>query len=228
MKYFILILVGFFLALVGCKKNELKKPTDVTISIDINRNLSSEGHLSFHDGYIRLASFSVEGVRQEGADVELSKEFEQGNLTYFSSSSPINNLNIDIPQGNYTDLDIAFNTFDDNDETTIRVEGLYTNQSNQTYPIIFEFASSESFSINSEADDGGFIIILDKNISSSVLIKLDPVYWFDIVSYNLFDNASLIEVNGSMTIVVDENTNEDIYDLVVDRLDEQTSSVFSN
>lgn len=227
MKYLTLIL-GALILLTACKKNQLKQPTDISVSIDINREQSTDGHLSFQDGYIRLASFSVEGIRQEGADVELEKEFEQGNLTYFNASSPVSNLDIEIPQGSYTSLDIAFNVFDDNDETTIRVEGLYTNQANDTYPIIFEFASSEYFSINSEADDGASIIVLDKDILSTVLIKLDPIYWFDIISYNMFDNASLEEVNGSMSIVVNENTNENIYDLVVDRLDEQTSSVFSN
>lgn len=227
MKHFLLIFSAI-LVLASCQKKELKQPADVTVSIDINREQSTEGHLSFQDGYIRLASFSVEGTRQEGADVELSKEFEQGNLTYFSSSSPISNLDIDIPQGNYTDLDFAFNTFDDNDETTLRVEGLYTNQSSQTIPIIFEFASSEYFSINSEAEDGGSVITLDQNINSTVLIKLDPIYWFDLISNNMFDNATLVEIDGVMTILVDENTNTNIYDNVVDRLDEQTSSVFSN
>ena len=227
MKHFLLIF-GAFLLLIGCQKDNLKEPTSVSVSIDINREQSSDGHLSFQDGYIRLASFAVEGTRQEGADVELSREFAQGNLTYFSSSSPVSGLDIEIPQGNYTDLDIAFNTFDDNDQTTIRVEGLYTNQSNQTTPLVFDFASSEYFSINSESEDGSTVITLDQNINSSVLIKLDPIYWFDLISYNLFDNATLVEIDGVMTILVDENTNTNIYDNVVDRLDEQTSSVFSN
>ncbi len=227
MKHLLLISLAFVL-LMGCQKDDLKEPTSVTVSIDINREESSNGHLSFQDGYIRLASFSVEGTRQEGSEVELSKEFEQGNLTNFSPTLPINNLDIDIPQGNYTNLDIAFNVFDDNDQTTIHVEGLYTNQSNQTTPLIFDFASSEYFSINSEAEDGNPIITLDANISSSVLITLDPVYWFDSISNNLFDNATLVEINGVMTILVDENTNAAIYDIVIDRLDEQTSSVFSN
>jgi hypothetical protein len=227
MKYLLLIF-GTFLLLTACQKEELKQPTDVTVSIDINREESTNGHLSFQDGFIRLASFSVEGTRQEGAEVELSREFEQGNLTNFSPTLPILNLDIDIPQGNYTELDIAFNIFDDNDQTTIHVEGLYTNQSNQTFPLVFDFASSEYFSINSEAEDGNPVITLDANISSSVLITLDPVHWFDSISYNLFDNATLVEINGVMTILVDENTNTAIYDIVIDRLDEQTSSVFSN
>ena len=99
MKYLLLIF-GTFLLLTACQKEELKQPTDVTVSIDINREESTNGHLSFQDGFIRLASFSVEGTRQEGAEVELSREFEQGNLTNFSPTLPILNLDIDIPQGN--------------------------------------------------------------------------------------------------------------------------------
>jgi hypothetical protein len=227
MKKLVLFLTLLILFL-SCKKNELKKPAGVAVKIDINRGPSSEGHLIFSDGYIRLAEFSVEGVRQEGGDVELTKEFEQGNLAYFSSSNTVPNLDIEIPQGNYIDLDVSFDIFDGNDQPTIRVEGIYTNQSNQTTPIVFEFLSSEYFSINSESDDGNSIITLDKNIASSVLIKLDPIYWFDIVSYSMWDNATLVEINGEMTILINEGVNENIYDIVVDRIDEQTSSVFSN
>lgn len=226
MRFILIILILAFSW--GCGKKELNEPTDVDITIDINRSPSSEGHLQFHDGYIRLASFSVEGVRQEGAEVELSKEFESGNLHYFSPSNPVSNLNIEIPQGNYTDLNIAFNTFDDTDDPTILVEGTYTNESNQNFPIIFEFLSSEYFSINSESDDSNSVIELDKDIYSSAFITLDPIYWFDLISTNAWDNADLVEINGDMTILINESNNSAIYDNVADRIDEQTSSVFSN
>lgn len=221
---FTLILAAFW----SCRKKELNEPTHVDITVDINRSLSSEGHLQFNNGYIRLASFSVEGVRQEGPEVELSKEFETGNLHYFSSSNPVSNLELDIPQGNYTDLDISFNTFDDTDDPTIMVKGTYINQSSQSFPVQFEFLSSEYFSINSESDDGSSVIELDKDIYSSALITLDPIYWFDLISTSAWDNADLVEINGVMTILINESNNSAIYDNVADRIDEQASSVFSN
>lgn len=226
MRYFMICLLLLFI--FSCRKNELNEPTSVAVSIDINRSASSSGHLQFDQGYIRLASFGVEGTRQEGPEVELYKEFENGNLHNFSSSAPVANLNLNIPQGNYTDLDINFNTYDDGDNPTIVVQGIYTNQSSQNIPVLFEFLSSEFFSINSESDDGGSIIELSKEVPSNALIKLDPIYWFDLISTNSWDNAALTEIDGVMTIVINESNNSAIYDVVVDRIDEQTSSTFGN
>ena len=224
----ILLIISAIIFLIGCSKKELNEPASVSIRMDINRAQSSSGHLEFDYGYIRLASFGVEGVRQEGPEVELSKEFETGNVHNFSSTAPVSNLDIAIPQGNYIDLDINFNTFDDNGDPTILVEGIYKNQASQNIPVRFEFLSSESFSINSEAEDGNSVIELDKDFNSNALITLDPIYWFDLISINSWENATLTEINGEMTILINESVNSSIYDNVVDRIDEQTSSVFSN
>jgi hypothetical protein len=212
----------------SCKKSELKKPADVSVKMDINRQASTGGELVFTAGYIRLANFSVEGTRQEGAAVEMSKEFSSGELITFSPDDFISALYLDIPQGNYTDLDISFNTFDDNDQPTIQVEGTYTNQSSQSFPLIFEFESSESFSINGESETNDPIIVLDKNIPATSFIKFDPLYWFDIVTTNMWDNADLVEVEGTMTILINDSENENIYDVVADRVDEATEATFGN
>jgi hypothetical protein len=212
----------------SCKKSELKKPADVSVKMDINRQQSTSGDLVFTAGYIRLADFSVEGTRQEGAPVEMSKEFPSGEVITFSPTDFISALYLDIPQGNYTDLDISFNTFDDNDQPTIQVEGTYTNQSSQSFPVIFEFESSESFSINGESETAEPIIVLDKNVPAVSFIQFDPVYWFDIVTTNQWNNADLVDIGGTMTILINDSENENIYDVVADRVDEATEATFGN
>lgn len=219
---------GLVISLSSCKKNELKKPADVSVKMDINRQASTQGHLVFTSGYIRLADFNVEGTRQEGGPVEMSKTFPQGYVIEYSPTSTIQELFLDIPQGNYTDLDINFNTFDDNDDITIQVVGTYTNQSSQTFPVIYEFMSSEYFSINGESETGNPIITLDKNIPATTFIEFDPIYWFDVITDNAWNNADLVDVQGSMTILINEDVNSNIYDLVADRIDETTSATFGN
>ncbi|MBD3637020.1 MAG: hypothetical protein HUJ25_06705 [Crocinitomicaceae bacterium] len=230
-KRFIIYAIAFAayaLGTVSCKKSELKKPADISVQMDINRQVSPQGHLVFDSGYIRLANFAAEGIRQEGAPVEMSKTFSTGLIVNFSPTDFITELYLDIPQGNYTNLDIEFETYEGIDQPTIQVTGTYTNQSSQTFPVIFEFGSSETFIIDAESETGDPVITLDKNIPSTAFIQFDPQYWFDIVSTNMWDNASLVDVQGTMTILINDSENGAIYDLIADRIDDATEATFGN
>lgn len=213
--------------LIGCKKNELKQPTDVSFKMDINRNPSNSGHLIFNSGSILLAAFEIEGTRQEGDPIAFSKSFPQGLSVNFSPTNTISELFFNIPQGVYNDLDISFETFDDNGDITILVEGQYTNQSSVTFPLRFEFSSSEYFSINGESSSGSSTIVLNKDTPATTLITFDPIYWFGTISNNMFNNADLVNIGGQMTILINESNNSDIYDIVADRIDETTSASFN-
>lgn len=210
----------------SCKKNQLKKPTDVNVIMDINRADNTEGTLSFNEGYIRIAEFEYIGTRQEGAPIELSKEFEHGLVINFNAQNFVSELMGEIPQGNYTDLKIDFDTHEGVDQPTIEVKGTYTDGSSTNWPILFQFMSSETFVIKGEDDAGDDIILLDKDIAAFVNVQLDPIYWFDIISQNMLDNANKYDVDGIQTIVVNEELNGDIYDLLADRIDESSKAVF--
>lgn len=223
--------IGLLTLLIGfssCKKSELKKPADVSVQMDINRQTSTQGQLVFDSGYIRLANFSAEGTRQEGAPVEMAKTFSGGLIVNFSPTDFISELFLDLPQGNYTNLDIEFDTYDGADLPTIQVQGTYTNQSSQSFPVVFEFESSETFSINGESETGDPIIVLDKNIPATAFIQFDPQYWFDIVTTSMWDNADLINISGTMTILINDSENGAIYDIVADRIDDTTEATFGN
>jgi len=225
MQRIIVLALILSITILGCKKNELKVPTDVSFSLDINRNPSSSGHLVFNNGFIVLSEFEIEGTRQEGDPFLFNKSFPEGLIINFNPTNSISDLELKIPQGIYTDIDISFETFDDNDDITILVEGIYTNQSNISFPIRFEFLSSEYFSINGESESG--TIVLNKNKPITAFVKFDPIYWFDSISSNMLNNAELFDVGGELIILINENENTDIYDIVVDRIDEKTSAIFN-
>ena len=226
MKLILLLFLSAFLIL-GCKKNQLKKPTDVTFNIDINRNQSTNGKLIFNGGTINLASFNVEGTRQEGDPVSFSKSFSEGVLLNFSSTGTIAQLDFDIPQGVYTSLAVSFETFEGPGGITIVVNGIYKNNSNADIPVTFEFLSSESFEIECEDKVNSGVVVLDKDTPANAIIKLDPIYWFEILSNNQLENANLTNIGGTMTLLINEENNENLYDLLVGRVDESTEAVFN-
>jgi hypothetical protein len=220
MKISILYISLIFFFTIGCKKNELKKPTDVTFKMDINRNVSQQGNLVFTEGNILIQDFSIEGERKEGESVSFSKSFPQGLSINFSPTTNISELVFDIPQGDYYSLVIAFSTKYNNGNSSISVKGAYTNTSGVIFPLLYEFKDDDVISIVGEDDEGDATIILDKDVPVNTLVQFDPVYWFATVSNSLFDSATLVDVNGTQTILVNSSTNEDIYDLVVDRMEE--------
>lgn len=215
------------IAVTACKKQQLKQPTDVSFSVDINRNASNNGNLIFESGYILLSSFDVEGERQEGDPIAFSRSFSNGLLVNFDATGVIGDLNFDIPQGVYTELRVRFATFDDNGDATITVNGSFTNSQGTDVPIRFEFMSSETFEISGEDDVNSGVVVLDADMPSSAIIRLDPIYWFDILTTNQLENANLVDVNGVQTILINESNNDNLYDLLADRVDESTEAVFN-
>lgn len=222
-----LLLFLIALAALGCKKNQLKQPTDVSFTIDINRTASSDGKLVFNSGTIALASFDIEGKRQEGDPISFTRNFSEGLTVNFDPNNPISEIQYDIPQGVYTELTISFETFDDNGGSTITVLGTYTNNQGNPIPVIFEFMSSETFEIEGDDSVNSGLIVLDKDTPANAFVQLDPIHWFDILTNNQLENATLTNINGVMTLLINENVNDNLYDIMADRIDESTEAIFN-
>jgi len=144
----------------------------------------------------------------------------------FDETQSIPELNFMIPQGEYDRIDIRMRTYDDDNTISILVEGTYTYSGGGAIPFRFEFEDSEQFKIRAE-NNGSGNIVLDKDVSSLAKIVLDPKHWFEPVPISLFENADITNVNGTNTIVINKDENDDIYDLVVDRIDETPIIVFN-
>jgi len=213
------------LTITSCK-NEWKLPTDVGFKVDINRETSSDGQIVFTNGNIVLATFEFDGEREQGDDVYFSKSFPKGLIIPFSSSTVIEELNFDIPQGTYSKIDISFETFDELGGVNITVNGFYTNSSSEKIPIKFEYTSSEEFDIVAVDYTGSNQIILNQDHPVNAQIEINPIHWYQIVSSTTLDDADLVDINGIPTLLISEDENEDIFDIIIDRLDESLEAVF--
>ncbi len=226
MKKLLFLLVIALTTLSACRRNQLKKPTDVSFRMDINRAQSQQGHLIFNSGFIIINDFSIEGTRKEGDPISFSRSFTNGLNINFNSNNTVEALDFDIPQGDYTEIEIELTTRYNNGNPNVEVKGTYTNTMGTSYPLIYQFKDDDNIALEAEAEGGASSIILDSKVPTSSLMLLDPVFWFATVSNNLFDSASLVNVDGVPTILVNSNTNEDIYDIVVDRMGENSKSIW--
>jgi hypothetical protein len=224
----IILFIVLVLSLTACDKeqNQWKQPVDVEITMDVKRTTTASNPLSFDSGELVLADFSIEGERLQAEGVSFSKEFAQGLRIPFDPNTGIAELDFEIPQGTYSSIAVTFSTYDDLAQPNIVLEGIYTNSSAVDVPFRFEFMSSEEFSIVAEDDTGANSIVLNKDVPSKGNIRLDPFYWFDLISTSRLDNAVLSNVDGVQTLLINDQVNTDIYDDVADRIDEQTEMLF--
>jgi len=223
----LLLIFVIAISFVSCKRNQLKKPTTVSIKMNINRNASNDGRLQFNEGFIIIEEFVVEGTRREGDPISFEKSFPNGLEINFLDQD-VSELDYELPQGAYTELVFTFATKYVGGNSNIEVQGVYTNDQNQDIPIVFSFTDEDEIRIIGDDSRGGSNIILDKSKHSSAEIQFDPIYWFELVSNNMLDNATLYNQNGVQTIIVSSSKNEDIYDLVVDRMEETAMALWSN
>jgi hypothetical protein len=219
-----LIVITILGCLFACKK--WKEPTDVNFFVDIEKSATLGGQLTFTGGQINIEYIDFDGDREKGDGVHFTKDFNNGLLIPFNESQSIAGLEFVIPQGEYNRIDIEFKTVDDNGAVCILVEGNYVYAGGGSIPFRFEFTDSKQFKIRAEYKNGGNIL-LDKDISSSAKIVLDPNYWFQPVPTSYFENADVSNISGINTILINKDNNDLIYDIVLNRLDESAIVVFN-
>lgn len=226
-KLLILLLVLFS---ISCKKNKKWKiPTDVKFKMDINRSTGLSGNLIWTSGNIRVANFTFDGKRDQGGDVYFTKEYSSGLNVFFDPNNPVSEWDFDIPQGTYSQIKVSYKTHGNPGDKHIVVTGTFTNSvNNNVYPVQFEFEAEEYYSVVAKSSSGSTKIVLNKDVASTATIKADPVYWFQTVSTNMMNNATLTNVNGNPTIVISDASNGDIYDAVRDRMDDDVTTVTFN
>lgn len=222
------LVVFLLLAITECIDDEdvFKIPVDLLFRLDINRQPGINGRLSFTGGYLVFASLEFEGSRVQGDDVYFENLFDDGLSIMFDQDKVIDEFRFQIPQSTYDRITISFDTFDDTGLSSLVVSGNYIANSDTTYPIQFELSSSEHFESVAEDISGNPTILIDKDVSTHVNIQLDPVSWFEILPSGSLDDAELINLGGTLTILLNEEINSVLYDMVVDRIDGAIKIVF--
>jgi len=220
-KYLQVLLISAFCTLFfftfSCGR-KWKKSTVVSFKFEINKDTSTSGHLVFDGGYIIVEQINFLGGRKQGKDVDIA--YNINSKADFATGLTIPLINMDIPQGTYKKIDIDIKVNKKDTEPAILLIGAYINDSLQSIPLRFEFNSGITFEIEPKSKDGSNEIVLIEDIPATSTIIFDPVYWFDTVTKAILDSAAKEDINGIPTILISINNNDNIFSLIVPRLDE--------
>lgn len=227
--FLVLLLSCFFLS---CEKEEeFKIPVDVSFAVDMQREQASGSGLRFTEGYAVFSSFEFEGDREQAESVRFEKEYGQGLYVPFFPNQAPGELRFQVPQGSYRRIAVAFETAEGDEEdesgrSGLVVKGVYRTGSGNEFPLLFELSSSGEFETEAKSLSGSQIV-LKREAPATATIRLNPLYWFQAVPSSSLDDAEVFEVNGVATILINEEANEQIYEIVVSRLGKGDETVFA-
>lgn len=224
MKYYIIyLLLGIFL-LSSCGK-KWKKPTHISTTFLIDN--TNSGLVNISSGNITISEIDFNGTREQGTkNVSFIKPYDNGLIIPLSPSKSVSDITFDIPQGTYTEMKLNIKSKTLNNSPSLSINGSYTNTLSVTIPLVFNLDADENVEIIPKSTNGETEFTLVENRTSKMNIKLNPVYWFQTVTQIMLENADSTDIGGIMTIVISKNSNENIYNMVVNRIQDGNLATF--
>ncbi len=215
----ILIILGISLVIfVSCEKDDTESAEGAsfqiefeTITSDFDLKSNETGTLEFSSGQIILESVEFE-ASSDNDTLEAEFEIESYITIDFATGETNPDISaIKIAPGNYTEIEIELELWDQSEQPSIVLNGQWTDTHGESHPVRFEFDSGQDFSLEIE---GNFTI--DQETTMIAQITFDPGVWFSGVDQGMFSSAT---TNDEGVIVISSGENTDIYDIVEDMID---------
>lgn len=221
----LLTILSIILLLGSCQKAELKKPTRVNFAFDVSK-APAQSNVKLNNGEINLINFNITGNRVEGDDIDFNRNFSEGLTIDLNSSGEVSELDFDLPQGQYNNINLDFGIDENGVIPAIRLDGIYKPTSGPTVALLFEYYGSQNFAISGEDDSSSSSIVMDKDVGKKATIEFNPVYWFETLTANQLDNAAVISGTGQDQLILSATSNITLYEIVLNRISESNKAIF--
>lgn len=231
-----MLAITLVIGVSACSSDDSATTKDTLLSIQFNTvtsqfdtqaqlNASSSkqaasGSFKFNDGFIMISELEYEAETENDS---LSLEFEMEGVVVidFATGIPTPDIRaITIPAGTYQEVEIEVELFDDTNEPSIVLNGIYTSPDGVEHPVRFEFGSGDEFEVEREGT-----IVFTENQSAIAEITFDPSLWFAKVTDEDMESATK---NMDGIIVISEDHNTDIFDIVEEGLELATDLEIEN
>lgn len=123
----ITVFIFFLITVMGCQKEDYTLPTAFRLNMSISKKPALGGSLVIDEIKIRLKSIEIQGYRETGGDVFMSRPYQKGKIFTIKASRDNESVNFDIPQGVYNQLSfsLVFKHDEDEDELIEDIEEWY-------------------------------------------------------------------------------------------------------
>ena len=216
----IIIICILAIGFVGCKK-KWKKPAPVSVNFMAERfegngnQTAAPESLTFKNGYLRIVNFQILGDREQadGIDFKNSDTY----LYNFNANSELS-YNFDIPQGTYTQLDVIMELGNNDNDPSIKLDAVWTDVNQVETNVQFRYNPRDVFRAMAKENDGTNEIVLVKDESRTMVVKIDLESWFAGISSTMWENADHVGGSQNSPVKIDEDNNTDLYNSIVSRI----------
>ncbi|WP_209331735.1 hypothetical protein [Lunatimonas salinarum] len=202
MKFSMSYVVGALALLMGCNPEENLPALgegDGRLGLAFALNTSTQANarvmqdrIQIERGYIQIEELELElDGRDENGDFEREMEidFPQPKKIEFDRFDTSEDFFIQIPEGEYDEIELSLDLIDYRSEPSIYMEGIASDGDGTTYQLIFEYYNDEiEFELEIEADDDRYFRV-DQTNNPLILFELNPDSWFGVVSTSDIQNA---------------------------------------
>jgi len=219
-KIFIAIL---FLLFTSCKKNDLTQPVEIPFefsmeSFQANKLEKSNFRFTIDEGTINISSLEFYGKRESGEDYYFTTVFDSTLRAEMQTGKMNQKLSFDFPQGIYSTMELTFYVGTEEDKSII-LSGTYHHGNTSYIPIRFEYKLIDEIAVQITDTAMNKQIVLQKDVPRKAKIIFKTPSMFQFISYKMIQDAETVDIDGTATILINENTNQEIFNLLASRID---------
>ncbi|OOG72396.1 hypothetical protein [Algoriphagus sp. A40] len=169
---------------------------------------------------IKKIELETEGLDDSGNNFEkeLELKFKEIKKIDFNEFDSGVDFFINIPSGNYEEIEFDIDLIDNRNQPSIQLVGTYTYQDGRSVPMRFEVYGNDDddfdFEVELESDDDDDLFFLDGVNNPLALFQIDAQGWFSTVSTSELEDAELTDG----VILINKDVNKSIYGKVESRI----------
>ena len=215
--------------LIGCQNNDDSLPGTgegaLGLAFVLGSGNSSQpnartlnNNLEITEGFIQIKELELEmeGRDENGRfEKELEIEFDNIRKVTFDQFDESSDFFINIPEGEYKEIELELDLIDHRNEPSIFLEGQYSGQNGESFQVLFEYFGDDiDFEVEIEAEDDDAYFRINRVNNPLALLEINAYLWFRDVSNAELDNAQ--KENGVIRITKD--VNNAMYSKIVNRI----------
>lgn len=218
--------------LLSCSENsdpEILGEGDVRIGMGVK--LKNDGNsgarilnsgIDVESGFLQIKEIKLETEGEDENANEFEREFElkfrEVKKIDFNEFDSGVDFFINIPSGNYEEIEFEIDLIDNKNEPSIQLDGSYTYEDGSTVPMRFQVFGDDDdeidFEVELETDDDDNLFFLDGVNNPLALFEIDAKGWFSDVSTAELEDAELTDG----ILLISKNVNQSIYEKVESRI----------
>lgn len=183
---------------------------------DANARIANS-NLRLTNGFIQIKELELEleGRNSNGEfEKEMEIEFDEIKKVTFDEFDRSADFFINIPEGEYKEIELELDLIDYKNEPSILIEGVYSKDGKEI-PVRFQYFGDEiDFKVKIESDDDTYFKV-DRVNNPLALFQINAMNWFSQITDAEFNNAEMT----SGVIVLSKESNKGLYNKVKSKLE---------